>query len=125
MNTAQADTRSTSRDTTYAVNSEFSLSRWDFDEVVEELTRWVADHRTEPVLSIGRAVLPKRGDRSVGVHRYFEISAGRTLNCRLGLGSFLYVNDVQVPVDWCPHLPTTWTQDPDRRRDTRIPDSEQ
>ncbi|MFD3523437.1 IS701 family transposase [Streptomyces sp. NPDC058653] len=101
-----------------------SLSPWDFDDVAEELTRWVADRRTEPVLSIGRAVLPKRGDRSVGVHRYFDISSGRTLNCQLGLGSFLCVNDAPVPVDWCLHLPSTWTQDSDRRRDARIPDSE-
>ncbi|ANP56431.1 transposase [Streptomyces griseochromogenes] len=101
-----------------------SLSPWDFDEVMEELTHWVADRRPEPVWSIGRAVLPKRGDRSVGVHRYFDLSSGRTLNCQLGLGSFLCVDTAHVPVDWCLHLPTTWTQDPERRRDVRIPDFE-
>ncbi|NSL43792.1 transposase [Streptomyces sp. 8P21H-1] len=102
-----------------------SLSPWDFDEVMEELTRWVAGHRLEPVWSIGRAVLPKRGDRSVGVHRYFDLHSGRRLNCQLGLGSFLCAGSIQVPVDWCLHLSTSWTQDPERRRDARIPDSEQ
>ncbi|MFD9499427.1 IS701 family transposase [Streptomyces sp. NPDC060035] len=101
-----------------------SLSPWDFDEVMEELTHWVSDHRPAPVWSIARAVLPKRGDRSVGVHRYFDLSSGRTLNCQLGLGSFLCVDTAQVPVDWCLHLSTTWTQNPERRRDARIPDSE-
>jgi hypothetical protein len=101
-----------------------SLSPWDFDEVMEELTDWVAIRRPEPVWPIGRAVLPKRGDRSVGVHRYFDLSSGRTLNCQLGLGSFLCVGDTQFPVDWCLHLSTAWTQDPARRRDTRIPDCE-
>jgi hypothetical protein len=101
-----------------------SLSPWDFDEVMEELTAWVTDRGPEPVWLIGRAVLPKRGDRSVGVHRYFDLSSGRTLNCQLGLGSFLCVGGAQFPVDWCLHLSTAWTQDPDRRRDTRIPDCE-
>ncbi|MFI9721773.1 IS701 family transposase [Streptomyces sp. NPDC052396] len=101
-----------------------SLSPWDFDEVMEELTHWVTDHRSVPVWSIGRAVLPKRGDRSVGVHRYFDLSSGRTLNCQLGLGSFLCLDTAQVPVDWCLRLSTTWTQDPERRRDARIPDSQ-
>ncbi|MEV5873272.1 transposase [Streptomyces sp. NPDC052101] len=102
-----------------------SLSPWDFDEIMEELTHWVAGRRPDPVWSLGRAVLPKRGDRSVGVHRYFDLSSGRTLNCQLGLGSFLCLGDAQVPVDWCLHLPTTWTQDSGRRRDARIPDAEQ
>jgi hypothetical protein len=101
-----------------------SLSPWDFDEVMEELTHWVTGRRPEPVLAIGRAVLPKRGDRSVGVHRYFDLSSGRTVNCQLGLGSFLYVDTAQVPVDWCLHLSAAWTQDAERRREARIPDSE-
>nr|WP_281291663.1 transposase [Streptomyces botrytidirepellens] len=102
-----------------------SLSPWDFDSVMEELTCWVADHRTEAVWPLGRVILPKRGDRSVGVHRYFDLSSGRTLNCQLGLGSFLCVGTARVPVDWCLHLPPYWIEDRDRRRDARIPDSEE
>ncbi|MFF5483190.1 IS701 family transposase [Streptomyces sp. NPDC012935] len=101
-----------------------SLSPWDFDLVMEELTRWVAQHRTEPIWTIGRAILPKRGDRSVGVHRYFDLSSGRTLNCQLGLGSFLSVGTARVPVDWCLYLSPSWTEDRDQRREARIPDSE-
>ncbi|MGW6269164.1 IS701 family transposase [Streptomyces sp. NPDC055060] len=102
-----------------------SLSPWGFDEVMEELTHWVTDRGPGPVWSMGRAILPKRGDRSVGVHRHFDPASGRTLNCQLGLGSFLCVGDVQLPVDWCLHLSTTWTQDPVRRWEARIPDCEQ
>ncbi|MGV9316243.1 IS701 family transposase [Streptomyces sp. NPDC003691] len=102
-----------------------SLSPWDFDEVMAELTRRVTDRRPAPVWSIGRAVLPKRGDRSVGVHRYFDRSSGRTLNCQLGLGSFLCTGTLQIPVDWRLHLPPSWTQDPGRRRDARVPADEE
>ncbi|MEU9343343.1 transposase [Streptomyces sp. NPDC048278] len=101
-----------------------SLSPWDSEDVMEELTRWVAGHRPAPVWSIGRAVLPKRGDRSVGVHRYFDPSSRRTLNCQLGLGAFLCVGSAQIPVDWFLHLPAVWMHDTQRRRDARIPDSE-
>ncbi|GHH17214.1 transposase [Streptomyces lanatus] len=106
-----------------------SLSPWDFDLVMEELTHWVAHHRhhrhrTESVWTVGRAILPKRGDRSVGVHRYFDLSSGRTVNCQLGLGSFLCVGTARVPVDWCLYLSPSWTEDRDQRREARIPDSE-
>ncbi|MFE0174982.1 IS701 family transposase [Streptomyces sp. NPDC059002] len=102
-----------------------SLSPWDADVVMGELTRWVADHRPEPVWTISRAILPKSGDRSVGVHRYFDPTSGRTLNCQLALGSFLRVGTAQVPVDWSLHLSPSWTEDRERRRDARIPDSEE
>ncbi|MEV7082057.1 transposase [Streptomyces sp. NPDC093516] len=102
-----------------------SLSPWNFDDVMEEITHWVARRQPGAVWSIGRAVLPKRGDKSVGVHRRFDLHSGRTLNCQLGLGSFLHVGTAQIPVDWSLYLPRAWTQDPERRRDARMPDSEQ
>lgn len=102
-----------------------SLSPWDFGAVMEELTHWVGGHRSEPVWSIGRAVLPKRGNRSVGVDRYFDLESGRTVNCQLGLGAFLSVGAVQFPVDWSLYLSPSWMEDPGRRCDARIPDSEQ
>ncbi|MGB8944303.1 MAG: transposase, partial [Streptomyces sp.] len=102
-----------------------SLSPWDADVVMGELTRWVADHRPASVWTISRAVVPKSGDRSVGVHRYFDPASGRTLNGQLALGSFLRVGTAQVPVDWSLHLSPSWAEDHDRRRDARIPDSEE
>lgn len=102
-----------------------SLSPWDFDAVMEQLTHWVEGRGSEPVWNLGRAVLPKRGNRSVGVDRYFDLESGRTLNCQLGLGSFLSVGAVQFPVDWSLYLSPAWVEDPGRRSDVRIPDSEQ
>ncbi|WP_455568827.1 IS701 family transposase [Streptomyces galbus] len=102
-----------------------SLSPWNFDDVMEEITDWVAHRHPVTLWSIGRTVLPKRGDKSVGVHRRFDLHSGRTLNCQLGLGSFLHVGAAQIPVDWSLYVPRAWTQDPERRHDARIPDSEQ
>ncbi|OXS35312.1 IS701 family transposase [Streptomyces sp. XY006] len=102
-----------------------SLSPWNFDDVMEEITLWAARRCPGAVWSIGRTVLPKRGDKSVGVHRRFDLHSGRTLNCQLGLGSFLHVGTAQIPVDWSLYLPQAWTQNSERRHDARIPDSEQ
>ncbi|WP_239696286.1 transposase [Streptomyces sp. Ncost-T6T-1] len=102
-----------------------SLSPWDFDAVMNELTHWVESHGSPPVWNIGRAVLPKRGDRSVGVDRHFSLDTGRTVNCQLGMGAFLSVGAVQFPVDWSLYLSPSWVEDPGRRNDARIPDSEQ
>ncbi|MEV0504746.1 transposase [Streptomyces spectabilis] len=99
-----------------------SLSPWDWDPVMHELTQWAERHGPAATWAIGRAVLPKRGDRSVGVHRYFDPSTGRTLNCQLGLGAFLCIGGLQVPVDWRLLLPAPWTEDPQLRRRARIPD---
>ncbi|MFH8988110.1 IS701 family transposase [Streptomyces sp. NPDC017940] len=99
-----------------------SLSPWDWDPVMYELTRWAEGHGPAATWAIGRAVLPKRGDRSVGVHRYFDPASGRTLNCQLGLGAFLGIGSLQVPVDWRLLLPAPWTEDPQLRRRARIPD---
>ncbi|GGS19348.1 hypothetical protein GCM10010252_68450 [Streptomyces aureoverticillatus] len=99
-----------------------SLSPWDWDPVMHELTRWAQGHGPVSTWAIGRAVLPKRGDRSVGVHRYFDPASGRTLNCQLGLGAFLGIGALQVPVDWRLLLPAPWTEDIQLRRRARIPD---
>ncbi len=102
-----------------------SLSPWNFDDVMQEITHWVERRHPGAVWSIGQTVLPKRGDKSVGIHRRFDLHSGRTLNCQLGLGSFLHVGSAQIPVDWSLYLPRSWTQDSERRRDARIPGSEQ
>lgn len=99
-----------------------SLSPWDWDPVMEELTGWAENHGRVSTWAIGRAVLPKRGDRSVGVHRYFDPVSGRTLNCQLGLGAFLGIDALHVPVDWRLLLPAPWTEDAQLRRRARIPE---
>lgn len=99
-----------------------SLSPWDWEPVMHELTHWAESHGRVSTWAIGRAVLPKRGDRSVGVHRSFDPVSGRTLNCQLGLGAFLGIDDLHVPVDWRLLLPAPWTDDAQLRRRARIPE---
>ncbi|WP_189943074.1 IS701 family transposase [Streptomyces aurantiogriseus] len=100
-----------------------NLSPWDWDPVMERLTRWATGHGTVRCLAVARAVLPKRGEWSVGVHGWFAPSLGRTLNCQLGLGAFLCFDGVQTPVDWRLVLPEFWLGEERLRRRARIPDA--
>ncbi|GAA2150665.1 hypothetical protein GCM10009760_45280 [Kitasatospora kazusensis] len=71
--------------------------------------------------TVGVLNIPKRGTRSVGVHRRFVADYGRTVNSQLGLGMFLSSGDSTVPVDWDLFLDGSWAEDAERRRQARIP----
>lgn len=96
-------------------------SPWQWGPARAGLTRWTERRLRPHAWTLGTAVLPKRGDRSVGVHRRFDPALGRTVNCQLGLGLFLSGSRHTIPVDWRLHLPANWTDDPDLRDGARIP----
>ncbi|MBD0420438.1 transposase [Streptomyces sp. TRM S81-3] len=99
-----------------------NASPWDWAPARQELMRWVEERAVPRAWLIGLAVMPKRGDRSVGVHRRFVHAAGRTINCQVGIGGFLSTASGDFPVDWQLLLPGQWCQDEDLRQRTRIPD---
>lgn len=98
-----------------------NASPWDWGPARHELTRWIENRRTAQAWTIAPAVLPKRGDHSVGVHRRFVPALGRTVNCQLGLGLFHSAAGEHLPSDWRLLLPDQWTDDPELRDRARIP----
>ncbi|MEU9205637.1 transposase [Streptomyces sp. NPDC048332] len=118
-----AQTVSTSATAVQSLRQLVSLSPWDWDAVLGALTQWAERYGPDPVCAIGRAIVPKRGESSVGVHRYFDLTSGRTLQGQLGLGAFMCFGPVQVPVGWRLHLPMPWTEDERLRRRARIPET--
>ncbi|MEU0086117.1 transposase [Streptomyces sp. NPDC006274] len=106
-----------------ALHQFVNASPWEWEPVRAELTRWIGRHSRARALVIGPVVLPKRGDRSCGVHRRFVPQAGRTVNCQVAIGAFLSTDSEVVPVDWRLLLPEEWSQDPQQRRRARIPDT--
>ncbi|MET9969253.1 transposase [Streptomyces sp. NPDC006356] len=119
-----AATVSDSAATAQSLRNFLNSSPWEWGPVMRELSAWAAQRGPVRAWSIGRALLPKRGDRSAGVHQYFDSRSGRTLNCQVGVGAFLCVDRAQVPVDWRLFVPFSWANDLMRRQLTRIPDSE-
>jgi SRSO17 transposase len=65
----------------------------------------------------------KQGKHSVGVQRQYTGSAGKITNCQLGVSLSLGTRTEQLPIDFELYLPTSWTEDPSRRKEARIPDS--
>ncbi|MEU6062868.1 transposase [Streptomyces sp. NPDC047097] len=100
-----------------------NASPWDWEPARRELTRWAEAQHPVHAWTIAPAVLAKRGDHSVGVHRRFVPRAGRTLNCQFGIGLFLSGPGEHTPVDWRLFLPDRWSDDPTLRRRARIPES--
>lgn len=100
-----------------------SASTWDWRPVMAELADWAAEHGKPRAWLIRTVLLPKRGDRSVGVHRRFDAASGRTVTGQLGVVAFLCVGPVCVPAAWQLALPEQWAQNAQLRRRTRIPES--
>ncbi len=65
----------------------------------------------------------KQGTHSVGVQRQYTGSAGKITNCQIGVSLSVATRTEHVPVDFELYLPESWTEDPARRKEARIPDS--
>lgn len=64
----------------------------------------------------------KQGTHSVGVQRQYTGSAGKVANCQVGASLTIATRSDHLPVDFELYLPTSWTDDIERRREARIPD---
>ncbi|WP_416520322.1 IS701 family transposase [Streptomyces achromogenes] len=102
-----------------------NVSPWEWDPARTELARWTEHHRPVQAWILGITILPKRGDRSVGVHRRFIPHSGRMVNCQVAMGLFLLTESASVPVDWQLFLPDQWAEDARLRKLAHLPDAVQ
>lgn len=78
----------------------------------EPVTHWIVDDTG----------FPKSGDHSVGVQRQYTGTAGKITNCQVGVSLTIATASDHLPIDFELYLPKSWTEDPIRRREARIPD---
>ena len=64
----------------------------------------------------------KQGTHSVGVQRQYTGSAGKVANCQVGVSLSIATANDHLPVDFELYLPTSWTDDAERRREAGIPE---
>jgi SRSO17 transposase len=64
----------------------------------------------------------KQGKNSVGVQRQYTGSAGKTTNCQIGVSLSITTRTEHLPIDFALFLPASWTEDPERRREAKIPE---
>ncbi|MFI6442575.1 IS701 family transposase [Streptomyces sp. NPDC050759] len=97
-------------------------SSWEWQAVRRELAEQVVALLRPRAWVVDEAVLPKSGRNSVAVERQFSQTAGRVLNCQLGLTVLLAGPAGCVPVNWRLLLPRSWDKDTERRARAGLPD---
>ena len=106
-----------------------ACSRWDDRAVRREAARYAVDavQKREPITAwiIDDTGFLKQGNHSVGVQRQYTGSAGKIANCQIGVSLAVASASEQIAVDFELYLPESWTEDAERRNETRVPDEVQ
>lgn len=101
-------------------------SRWDDRALRLEAARYAIEamERNEPVTTwiVDDTGFMKQGKHSVGVQRQYTGSVGKVANCQIGVSLAAATDSEQVCVDYELYLPESWTNDPSKRAEARIPD---
>lgn len=102
-------------------------SPWSDRDVRREATRYAlsAMNDREPIEAwiIDDTGFLKQGSHSVGVQRQYTGSAGKVTNCQVAVSLSVATKTEHLPIDFELYLPESWTGDPARRREARIPDA--
>jgi SRSO17 transposase len=99
-------------------------SPWDWAPVRRNLAHYVPSLYRPEAWVVEEMVTAKNGSSSVGVARQYAHSAGRVMNCQVGLGVFLTGSAFSTPVNWRLLLPREWDTDTVRRGRTHLPEHE-
>jgi SRSO17 transposase len=101
-------------------------SQWSDAAVRLEAARYVCQALTEkePVTAwvVDDTGFLKQGTHSVGVQRQYTGTAGKITNCQIGVSLEIATATQHAPIDFELYLPESWSNDPERRVQARIPE---
>jgi SRSO17 transposase len=85
----------------------------------------VVETLAEPdaVLVLDETGFLKQGKSSCGVHRQYTGSAGKITNCQIGVFAAYVSTKGHAFLDRALYLPKAWTDDPNRRAATHVPET--
>ncbi len=102
-------------------------SPWSDRDVRREAARYalaaMTDRESIEAWIVDDTGFLKQGDHSVGVQRQYTGSAGKITNCQVATSLSVATQTEHLPIDFELYLPTSWTDDPARRSEARIPDA--
>lgn len=99
-----------------------SNAGWDADAVRDDLRAYVLDtFGPGGILVIDETGFLKKGTKSAGVKRQYSGTAGRIENCQVGVFLAYTTEHGTAFVDRELFLPQEWADDPERRREARVP----
>jgi SRSO17 transposase len=96
-------------------------SPWDAERVWTQLRASVPVRAG--ILAIDDTGFPKQGTDSVGVQRQYCGALGKIGNCQVAVSSALIADDRTWPLAFDLYVPTSWTDDADRRALVGLPDT--
>ncbi|HEY5834412.1 MAG TPA: transposase [Streptomyces sp.] len=97
-------------------------STWDWDPVRRALANHLVRMAPPQAWVVRPLIIPKEGDRTVGVDRRFVPSLGQVVNAQHAVGVWGASEAVSYPVNWRLYLPEAWVEDAPRRTRAAIPD---
>lgn len=97
-------------------------SPWDAGLVVRAVARRVAPAIGMVAWVLDDTGFPKDGKRSPGVKRQYSGTLGKIGNCQIGVSLHAVGAGGTVPLGWALYLPKDWCEDPERRRQAKIPE---
>lgn len=96
-------------------------SPWDAERVWTQLRASVPVRAG--ILAIDDTGFPKQGTDSVGVQRQYCGALGKIGNCQVAVSSALIADDRTWPLAFDLYVPTSWTDDAERRALVGLPDA--
>jgi len=110
--------------TPYGMQYLLNRAVWDSDKVRDQLQAYVREMIADPngMLVLDETGFLKKGKKSVGVQRQYSGTAGRIENCQLGVFLTYTSQAGHTLVDRELYLPKSWTHDPERCREARVPE---
>lgn len=96
-------------------------STWDWTPVRRAMADYLIEAAPPQAWVVRPMTIPKVGQHSVGVSRYYSPDEGQTLNAQRAVGVWAVSDGVSAPVNWRLHLPQTWIKDGLRRNQASIP----
>jgi hypothetical protein len=96
-------------------------STWDWTPVRQALAGYLVRNAPPQAWVARPLIIPKVGQHSVGVSRYFSSAEGQALNAQRAIGIWAVSDGTTAPVNWRLHLPQIWIKDGLRRNQASIP----
>jgi SRSO17 transposase len=101
-------------------------SPWNDRDVRRVAARHALEAMTaeEPIRTwvIDDTGFPKQGEHSVGVQRQYTGTTGKISNCQIAVSLSVATRSTHTPIDFALYLPESWTSDPARRAECKIPE---
>ncbi|MGP3954201.1 IS701 family transposase [Streptomyces sp. 7N604] len=97
-------------------------STWEWAPVRRALARHLASTAPPQAWVVRPMVIPKAGERTVGVERSFFPDLGQVMNAQQAIGVWAATEEMSAPVNWRLHLSRAWLEDRHRRSQASIPD---